>query len=46
MDVVKKNTKIESMQHDAPNKFGGCLRVDINGKSQGCLMKAIVLSCE
>ena len=46
MDVVKKNTRIESMQHDAPNKFGGCLRVDINGKSQGCLMKAIVLSCE
>ena len=46
MDVVKKNTKIESMQYDAPNKFGRCLRVNINGKSQGCRVKAIGLSCK
>ena len=34
MDVVKKNTAIESMQNDAPNKFEGCLRVDINRRSE------------
>ena len=46
MDVVKKNTTIEDMKHDAPNKFEGCLRVDISGKCQGCRMKAIDLSCK
>ena len=44
--MVKKNTTIESMQKDAPKQVLGCLRVDINGKSQGCKMKEIVLSCK
>ena len=46
MDVVKKNTTIESMHKDAPNQVWVCLKVDINEKSQGYRMKTIVLSCK
>ena len=46
MDVVKKNTTIESMQNNPPNKFVGCLRVKINKRSEGCRMKASMLSYE
>ena len=45
LSVVKKTTTIESMQKDAPNQMG-MLEVDINGKSQGCIMKASMLSCK
>ena len=46
LKVVKKNTIIESMHKDSPNQVWVCLKVDINGKSQGCIMKAIGLSCK
>ena len=46
LKVVKKNTTIESMQTDEPNQVWVCLKVYINGKSQGCRMKAIGLSCK
>ena len=45
MNVVKKNTTIESMQKDAPNQVWVYLEVKINEKSQGCRMKTIGLSC-
>ena len=35
MNVVKKNTTIESMQNVAPKKFRGCLKVDIKRRSKG-----------
>ena len=44
--MVKKNTTIKSMQKDAPNQVCIYLKVYINGKSQGCRMKAIGLSCK
>ena len=46
LKVVKKNITIESIQKDAPNQVWVCLKVDINGKGQGCSMKAIGLSYE
>ena len=46
LKVVKKNTTIESMQKDAPKQVWVCSKVDINGKSQGCIMKAISLNCK
>ena len=32
LEVVKKNTIIESMHNEAPNQVWLCLKVDINGK--------------
>ena len=46
LKVIKKNTIIESMQKDAPTQVWVCLKVYINGKSKGCRMKAIGLSCK
>ena len=44
LNVVKKNTTIESMQKDEPNQCLGRLKVYINGKIQECRIKAIDLS--
>ena len=48
LNVVKKNTTIESMQKDASTQMGegGCVRELTSMEKQGCIMKAIMLSCK